>query len=200
MHQRFLGFNLLEVVSGVALLGLIAAFAIPPMAMVRLQHYQYAAVQDDIDSIKNHYGTLVRENRLKDGETRLSTLMESAFKFKRDTGAKVDYSPAVSGRVLCNGKGEYCYRTPSGAIIHFPDQRFRNDVDNVLVLDLDPDGRVSHRADSTGKAVTLVLDVHGRVHTRGTLPPGKTITLVDGTILPYTGGNPNSDPGWYQHR
>ncbi|MCX5921513.1 MAG: prepilin-type N-terminal cleavage/methylation domain-containing protein [Candidatus Melainabacteria bacterium] len=195
------GFTLTELLVGLGILGLIAAFAVPKVLTASGAALANAKVHKAAQAVVNGYEKWTQENGKNDTIT-LDQIMTMVQHNGRLTTGIMDDHPNSTDVFNC-ATNTTCYKMPDGAIIFFytADGTFvgtsNNDAIHFLV---DPDGRntgVSSLSTSeTGASVGFALYYNGRIRSRNNYRTNTQLQF-DGAILTNLGAESDQDPTYY---
>ena len=156
-----LGFTLAELLITLAILGVIATFAIPKVITAQSNAKKQAVAKELMAALAN----VVNQAKLNSTLTMSTTmgdLTPSLNYVAVDTASSVDSVPNGTGVVPCSTVGYHCLRFHSGAILLYDNNSFQV-LGGGLAVVIDPDGVLTSQQDSLG----VMLDTSGRVETYG---------------------------------
>ena len=185
------GFTLVELLIGLAVLGVIATFTIPKMLNLPAQQKALSVSKEAAAFVGEgllHYKT---SNAIT-ASTGMTEIMSFLNTLPRQTTGDIDHKPGL-GTLDCSYPGNHCYPLYSGAALFFTTDsnysRFGGvSSDHALLFSIDPDGKVSD-----AKAVEFVLYTNGFLRTTGTMKSG-TYNGGGGPWVPIA----SSDPDWFK--
>ncbi len=162
-HKVF-GFTLAELLSALAILGIIATFTIPKVLIGSQNNTFKAVAKEDIAAISEAYQAY-RLNNTADASTNLFHLTPYLNYVRLDTASVLDDSPG-DGIASCTPSSE-CYRLANNSVIMIYPTSFAGTTDtNCLWFGIDPDGKGTGNEDS----MWVALLFNGRISTWAEIP------------------------------
>jgi prepilin-type N-terminal cleavage/methylation domain-containing protein len=190
------GFSLVELLIALAIMGILAAFTIPPLFQVPAssQTRKYSAIATDTAfMILVAYEQYRAANPTVSMSTTAGALTPYMNYVSTDTSTPVD--DWQTGTTWGCNTTQRCLRLHNGAILIYDDTDFNfragsTNNDNVLLFQIDPDGKVTDgTTNGPGKALAIVLYYDGYVRTEGTSRANSYYPVH------YSGAN--FDPPWF---
>jgi prepilin-type N-terminal cleavage/methylation domain-containing protein len=171
MRSRFLmgsGFTLAELLVALAILGVIATFAIPKVLQAQQDQRYNATAKEFMAAVENAY----QQHQLNGLVTTATTPHDLAIYFNyisRTTSGSIDYLPG--GTTYDCTVSVPCYKLANGSIFTAPSTLSfsGNSSTHAIVMLFDPDGKVTDGGATNGpaKSVAAILYYNGRITSRG---------------------------------
>lgn len=189
MKNQDFGFTLAELLIALAILGVIATFAIPKLLDSSQSNEHNAIVKEAVATVSGAYQTYKLSNTAS-ASTEFEDLTPYINYVAVDTATTIDDNP---GQGTNDCSANLCLRLHNGAIIlTLPNTSFSGTAtNNALWFDVDPDGRATPGAGDEGKAVHFALYFNGRI----TSGDHVLMNTVSSTYTFDPGDEP--DPGWF---
>ncbi len=174
------GFTLSELLVGLGIIGLIAAFAIPKVLNASSAALANAKVHKAAQAVANGLEKWTEQNG-RSGETTPANIMNMVQHNGLITdGRLVDWVPNGDMDFTCSPSSvsEYvgtCYQMPDGAVLYFIGSAtwdtFGGNADNTLYFGVDPDGITTDddTQSNTSAATAFFISSNGRLRERGRL-------------------------------
>jgi prepilin-type N-terminal cleavage/methylation domain-containing protein len=191
-ENRQSGFSLAELLIALAILGEIAAFAIPKILNSQQKQQMSSVGKEAIVTISQAY-ELYRLSNTVSSSTSMGDLTQYLNYVQLDTSsALIDHVPTLNSRT-CNGTTYYCYRLASGAVVwHDTATHYFGGTNstNAIEFFVDPDGVYGGSTSGNSKSAQLYLYYNGRLTSRK--------YINSGTVVGATSKNPDSslEPVW----
>ena len=174
------GFTLAELLIALAILGVIATFAIPKVLNAQQDGRKNAVAKEAAAAVSEAYQAFQLENTVM-SSTGMPDLTPYLNYVKFDTATVVDHKPGNSS-VNCAGGTINCLKLHNGAILWYASAfgvfNGTDPTDKLFFL-VDPDG-IYNNGDVSGKAVEFALFTTGRLQSRGAM-----------------NNDPAADPPWF---
>jgi prepilin-type N-terminal cleavage/methylation domain-containing protein len=183
------GFTLSELLISLAILGMIAMFAIPKVLQAQQEQRAKVLCKDVAGAVSEAYSVYKSTNTVT-GSTRLSDIFANLNYVAVDTTSTVDDRPNGAVSAYCGNVNFNCLRLHNGGVIYYNTTiSFGNTTRlNAMHFKFDPDGSYTNHPDGqTGKSLTLFLYYDGKIRTFSTVEPG---------TVGYT-ANSTADPIWF---
>jgi prepilin-type N-terminal cleavage/methylation domain-containing protein len=165
--QPGMGFTLAELLIALAILGVIATFAIPKILSAQQDSRSNAIAKEAAGAISTAYQ--LYQNAGGDTTTMSTTQLAQYFNYiQKDTSSSLIDEVYTKSSITCQ-LGKPCYRLANGAVIHHWGDNFCNVANTAIPFDVDPDGTYSNTTNGPGKSVRFFLYKNGRLTTEGTL-------------------------------
>ncbi len=188
------GFTLAELLSALAILGVIATFTIPKV-LNATTNGQWNSIAKETASI---FSASLEAYRLENGVTGSTTIADLTpyMNYVRtDTGGAftIDSRYGGTGTGVCDGTNA-CLQLHNGAVIRYGVTRcfFGTGDLNAILVTMDPDGKVtgdSTDANGPGKKIQYYVFANGRITSGQHIPPN----TLEG--LPACAGTATRNPG-----
>ncbi len=199
MSKNTLGFTLAELLSALAILGVIATFTIPKVLSAQSQSTYNSLAKEAIGTISGAYAAYSLNNTVTSATT--SADLTPYMNYVRvDTSTELDHVQNVSGTTSCAVTPlSGCLMLHGGAALRYSSGCFYGTSSlNIINFYFDPDGRVTGDTgtSSTTKGLSISLYANGRITTAG----GRTTGSLTGNAV-CSGSNaqnpdPAADPSW----
>ncbi len=195
--SKHLGFTLAELLSALAILGVIATFTIPKV-LNATQSGQYNAIAKEAGAFVSQAYSAYGMNNTIDENTTFLDLTPYLNYVREDTSTLIDRSYNDGVPRDCSETNQTCVLLHNGAMFNYqPNIRFGGtNATNAIVFRIDPDATYDSNPTGPAKALTFVLYINGRLTSRNYALPSTTY---------YTGGGPttigptsSSDPPWFE--
>lgn len=186
-------FTLSELLIALAILGVIAAFAIPKVLQAQTDTKNTAIVKEAVGTISGAFQAYKLQNTVASG-TRASHLTPYMNYVKVDTTSLFDQVHGGTSTVDCSNASFVCLKLHNGAILQMMSgNNFGGTATtNAVWFYVDPDGKVTDgTANGPGHPVVLFLYTTGRIATYGTIDAGTSDNT--GPYIP----SPALDPPWF---
>ena len=178
------GFTLTELLVGLGILGLIAAFAVPKVLTASGAALANAKVHKAAQAVVNGYEKWTQENGRNPTTTPVDVMTFVQHNGRITDGSKVDGVPSwLSSGLPCvadpvTGINGQCYRMPDGSILWFLGNQTASanyssfgsgNAYNSLHFGVDPDGiyTAGTSKDSNSMSTAFFLSLNGRLRERG---------------------------------
>jgi len=181
-HQK--GFNLTELLIGLGVLGLIAAFAVPKVLNASSGAVANAKVHKAAQAVANGVQKWTEQNGQSDFTTPVNIMTFVQHNGRITNRSRMDWLPTSGQDYTCGastaptGTNANCYRMPDGAVIYFLGNigggnynTFGGNGDNGLYFGVDPDGITTTDTSNSSPSVATAFIVYGngRLRERGRL-------------------------------
>ncbi len=190
-HRVFAGFTLAELLSALAILGVIATFTIPKVLNATQNNQYNSTAKEFIASLSSAYQAYQLDNGAPPSTMLPKELTPYLNYVRLDTATVIDNNYTGSTHT-CN-TASTCILLHSGARVLFASWASfgGTSATNAVTLYFDPDGRVTTGGTTgPGKSVQLWLFYNGRVTTVGDMGA----TASTGTFP----ANPGVNPPWFE--
>lgn len=191
--RKKLGFTLAELLVALAILGVIATFAIPKVLQSQRNDQHRAAAKEIIAAVSGAYQTYKLSHH-PSSNTGIADLTPYLNYVTINTSLIIDDVPP-SGADDCGAANRLCLITHSGAVIFYRTNESFGDTDttNAIWFQFDPDGVYTNPADgNTGKSLQVFIYYNGRVSTRGTHADN-----TQNSTTTWPTADPAKDPNWF---
>lgn len=191
------GFTLAELLISLAILGVIATFAIPKVLQAQQNERWKAGAKEAAAMISQSY-QLYRLS-LGGGSPPTSTGWDDLTPYmnyvRLDSTSDVDNVDHTANSVSC-ASHPHCLTLHSGAKLYLIESAF-NATDDLATIRVyyDPDGKVTDNVPhGSGNSVCFFLSYNGRLSTWGTAPAG---SHNSGSTFTPAAPSPKTDPAWF---
>jgi prepilin-type N-terminal cleavage/methylation domain-containing protein len=180
------GFTMSELLIGLGILGLIAAFSVPKLLNVSNAALANAKVHKAAQAVVNGLEKWTQENGRSASTTPANIMNVVQHNGLITDGRSVDWTPGTSDDFTCvtNPAADHessCYQMPDGSVLFFilhwssaDFTSFGTSPENSLYFGVDPDGIVTEDTSrsSTSNTTAFYLSFNGRLRERGRLKDG----------------------------
>lgn len=193
-RTRFTGFTLAELLTSLAILGVIATFTIPKILMAQTNAQSNARAKEMAAMIAGAYQQAQLAG-IVTGSTKPTDLTPYMNYLSIDTSSQIDWPVGTAGPATCSSTDKCLNLHGGGKLLLYGTGNFGGTAStNVLMLLFDPDGRyVNSAADGPSKTVIFLLYYNGFI-TSGAKAKANT---CDSNTCPWGAPNPNEDPTWF---
>jgi prepilin-type N-terminal cleavage/methylation domain-containing protein len=195
------GFTLAEVLIALALLGVIAAFAIPKVLQSTRNVQDLAIAKEAIASVSQAY-QLYKKDKTLTANTRSADLTayinnSTLINDLREIDNTLNNPFVAANSIVCNQSGGgllHCLQLPNGAVLAYNDPEWFDGTDpqkNLLVFSIDTDGHFNNQP-----PVTFGIYYNGRTCLAENFLPNSA--YANGPFGAISAGPiPNSTPAWF---
>ncbi len=188
MSKNTLGFTLAELLSALAILGVIATFTIPKV-LTSSQNGQSNAMGKEAMASLSQMHLVAQLNGTLSSTTTGIDILNSLNYIKTTTTGNLDQYNGFSS-IDCAATTP-CYFLANGGAIRAANESFGGtDGLRALRFWFDPDGEYSGSTTGASKSLQIFVYYNGRVRTRGTIEPNTVSSTA--TSQPST----TADPTW----
>ena len=174
------GFTLSELLVGLGIIGLIAAFAVPKVLNASGAAVANAKVHKAAQAVVNGYEKWVQENGNSENTTPANIMSIVQHNGLITDGRKMDFAPSYTEDFTCTDIPSHttftgiCYKMPDGAVLFFRSgiyDTFGQNPDKALFFAVDPDGfNINDNSQANNSNATAFwLYSNGRLRERGRL-------------------------------
>jgi prepilin-type N-terminal cleavage/methylation domain-containing protein len=189
------GFTLAELLIALAILGVIAIFAIPKVLQSQQDQRYKAIAKEAASTLSIAYSQYIQANGTSQF-TDESLLPYLNYVAQASNGLVVD-STQGNTSWTCNGASPKCLVLHNGAILYYwTNNAFYSANPTAIHYNVDPDAVYSGSTTGPGKAVRFYIYPDGHLRTQATVDPGTNY----GTPGSWGVTNPCStcDPPWFE--
>ncbi len=195
------GFTLAELLSALAILGVIATFTIPKVLNASQSSQWKSGYKEFASMISGAYAAYTLENTPTTA-TDVGDLTPYMNYVRIDTSSTVDQAYGSAGTVVCGASNTTCLQLHSGAMAFLAlNKCFRGTTDlHAIGFGYDPDGKVTAGglANDPGKQLSVTLYFNGRITSRDAVMAntlnGNNNCTGSNTINP----DPTIKPEWFE--
>lgn len=193
------GFTLAELLSALAILGVIATFTIPKVIQAQ-QNQKWGAIgKETVGAISEAYQAYLLDNP-GPVDMRLDDSFFQYFNYiRRQTSGTVDNTQS-QGSWTCNAGDRRCYVLANGAVLisdHDYYLRDSNGSNSAVRFLLDPDGVYSGNTTGPGKSLSIWLYTNGRITSRAFINADTVFEISNGSTVTQQ-PEPAREPPWFE--